>query len=271
MYRLSTVAMFLLLGVAHNISALTLPITKLNTIPEFNAIFSLLAPFDIDTYTRLRLGKIYDGGYIMPKELIDKIERCYTYGAGDDVSFETSLNEVNKNIITRIYDHTTSFPDTITPNVFFKKEGLAAQKEGELNTFANHLHENGDADKSLLLKLDIEGAEWDVLDKLDDELLDKAVVLIVEFHWFRFINNIQLYTRVLEKISKKFTVFDVHGNNCVPILEINGKLFPDVVEITFVNNKHVNSKTPIKTVLVDKDTTTLNCPTVDNYTLDFWL
>ncbi|CDK30808.1 FkbM family methyltransferase [Candidatus Babela massiliensis] len=139
-----------------------------------------------------------------------------------------------------------------------------------LNTFYNHLNENKDNDKQLLLKIDIEGAEWDILDNLNEILLTNVAVLIVEFHGFEKINDILIFKRVLKKINNIFSVFHVHGNNCSNLLSVNSKLFPNVIEVTYINNNYINSKQQLNVPLNDTDNM-INCFPWQGYNLNYWL
>lgn len=245
-------------------------LSDLGMIPEFNEIFELLTPYTINDYTKLRLGKDNDSGYVVPRELISQIDRCYTYGAGPDISFETDISTSNKLIKTYIYDHTVDYPSVIKENVFFKKEGIGAILQGQLNTLKNHLAENNDSGARFLLKLDIEGAEWDVLDSLEKEVLYNVPVLIIELHWLSTLADLLLYTRVLKKINEQFVPFHIHPNNCARFLSINGKVFADVLEVTYIHKKYVIDKVKQSELIADTNLT-VNCLGVDTHTLNFWL
>lgn len=247
-----------------------LPIVDPNHIQAFETIFTLLTPYNVNNYTKIRLGKKNDGGYIVPIEMLKKLESSYTYGAGNDISFEINLSKLNKNTVIRIYDHTSNYPKVIKNNIFFKKEGLAATQTKDLNTLFNHIKENQDQDKDILLKLDIEGAEWDILDKLDKSLLNNVIMIVIEFHHFEQVNKLPLYKRVLEKLHNSFTVFHIHPNNCSFILSVNNKNFPNVIEVTYINNKYVKSKRMLGAPLSDTREIT-NCPGFEGHFLNFWL
>ena len=71
-----------------------------------------------------------------------------------------------------------------------------------------------------MLKMDVEGAEWDVLLKLSDQVLTRFSHIVLEAHGvYRNINNptrILSYLKrykVLEKLKKYFHLVHVHANN----------------------------------------------------------
>ena len=53
-----------------------------------------------------RIGRDNDGGYIIPKLIIDKCDGLLSYGINKDWSFEIDFLERKKNINVHCYDHT---------------------------------------------------------------------------------------------------------------------------------------------------------------------
>ena len=53
------------------------------------------------------------------------------------------------------------------------------------DTIANQFAKNGDSSKRIVLKIDIEGAEWDSLSSAPDEVLEQIDQMAVEFHWLQ--------------------------------------------------------------------------------------
>lgn len=238
--------------------------------PYFDEIFKLLQPQFIDNYSKIRLGKINDGGYIVPSELLDHATRCYTYGVADDISFETDLSALKEDIIIRTFDHTVSYPQEIKPNIFFKKEGLAPEKTDDKNTLLSHVTENNDIEEKIILKIDIEGAEWPALEQISEKFLkNNVVMLVIELHWFINLNNAEKYLTILKKLDNIFKIFHFHANNCGRFFNINGKLFPNVFEVTYINKNYITSSHPDSTSLpLALDST--NCKLADDYQLNFW-
>lgn len=245
----------------------------LGHIKEFNNIFKFLTPYKINNLSEIRLGRLNDGGYFVPQEMLNSIFRCYNYGVADDISFEQELVKINPRAIVRSYDHTVEYPEKINDNIFFKKEGISAYKTEQLNSLYNHLAENNDLNKNILLKMDIEGAEWEILDKINPAIFSQIPVMVVEFHWFKNTELAMYYENILNKISKYFTPFYVHGNNCSNLLKVNNKLFPDVIEATYINNKYVEIK-KIRDAIIESNETVnaINSPYWEvGLKLDYWI
>ena len=51
------------------------------------------------------------------------------------------------------------------------------------DTIANQFAKNGDGSKRIVMKIDVEGAEWDSLLSAPDEILGQIDQMAVEFHW----------------------------------------------------------------------------------------
>lgn len=88
----------------------------------------------------------------------------------------------------------------------------------------------GQSPCSVMLKVDIEGAEFDLLPDVVADA-DRLAGIVVEFHdlhknWHRFID-------VLGQLSREFAVAHIHGNNWAGLIDQSET--PRVLEITFVN------------------------------------
>jgi hypothetical protein len=73
---------------------------------------------------------------------------------------------------------------------------------------------NGDGGRNVIVKIDVEGAEWDAFAQMDDETLARIDQLVVEFH---LIHEMR-FLGVIRKLKKHFEVAHLHYNNssCTP-------------------------------------------------------
>jgi hypothetical protein len=95
-------------------------------------------------------------------------------------------------------------------------------------------------DDNLVLKMDIEGEEWDVLDALEAGVLDRFRQIVCEFHDFRRVVKAEWRNRALRifnKLNSSHAVVHIHGNNFRPMISIVDILIPDVIELTFVRRR----------------------------------
>lgn len=142
-----------------------------------------------------------------------------------------------------MYDMTIADLPWHHKNFHFFKEGIAGRKieEQSLDTLENFVARNGhENNEHMILKMDVEGAEWDFLANVSSELLSRFDQMVFEFH-----NMIQPKTATemestltaLKKINATHTLVHVHGNNHGPFLNMDGiGVFPDAPEVTYVRN-----------------------------------
>ena len=88
----------------------------------------------------------------------------------------------------------------------------------------------GAPDEWILLKIDIEGSEYEIL-PADESLLSRVSALLIEFHdleshWNQFV-------RCMDDLTRNFYVAHVHGNNFQGY--IPGTTVPYAVEVTLIN------------------------------------
>jgi hypothetical protein len=109
-------------------------------------------------------------------------------------------------------------------------------------TFSQIFKESGNAnakERSLMLKIDVESAEWKVFAEEPVENLKKFREIVVEYHWIADQGNHPLYAKAVKNIEKAgFSVAHMHGNNwgrSREQLETFGEFsIPDVIEVTYI-------------------------------------
>ena len=79
------------------------------------------------------------------------------------------------------------------------------------DTMRNQFAKNGDASNRIVLKMDVEGAEWDSLLSAPDEVLEQIDQMAVEFHWVRV--DMEEYFRLVQRLKRFFEVGHIHFNN----------------------------------------------------------
>lgn len=94
------------------------------------------------------------------------------------------------------------------------------------------------ADRSLLLKMDIEGREWSVFEAASDAWLQKFQQIILEVHFLKLVHMHPHYLASMQRLLKNgFLVAHLHGNN----IDADGSVkmgdyhIPNVLEITFIS------------------------------------
>jgi hypothetical protein len=85
------------------------------------------------------------------------------------------------------------------------------------DTISNQMIANGDGAKHIVMKIDVEGAEWDSFLQTPDEVYDRIDQMAVEFH---FVNE-QKFITAIRRLKQHFFVAHLHFNNysCRPNLQ----------------------------------------------------
>lgn len=223
----------------------------------------------------IRVGRDFDGGYVIPKRVLEQTDVLIGLGVEVDWSFESEYLErstaqrlvaVDGSVRLRTFAERAAascFDLTVRTVRRNWTSASAAWKEARQNlavlssfaTFFSHPKRHfvakmltatssetsvtwahlrnrfwaTDPKQRLFIKMDIEGAEYDVLPDVQ-AAGDHVVGLIVEFHDLGTRGD--EFHRCLEMLEETFCIVHVHGNNCAPLVEDTG--IPSVLELTFL-------------------------------------
>lgn len=216
----------------------------INYIHNFAGDISL---FDIPNHTKVRVGRRGDGGYVLLKELLGLPPTLYSYGVGDDVSFELDfLRLAGACSHVRLFDHTIAELPEKHPAFIHHKEPARVERSFPLNS---------------VLKIDIEGGEWEFLKHAP---ISHCSQIVVEFHLHHndppqgcspyFKGHFQrlmgkenrarflAYSKILRRLNSTFFCFHAHINNSLPLWDVEGSKFPPLLELSFVRQDLVDEK-----------------------------
>lgn len=177
-----------------------------------------------------------DGGYVvMDSNFGSKF--ILGYGVDRDVSFENELTE-KYGMKGFVFDHTIQDVPKVSSNVAYLPEGIGISIAPPLFTLENHVSRFIPDGESFMLKLDVEGCEWDVLKTAD---LSRVTQLIIEFH------DLQAAPlEVVSKLNENFYLTHIHGNNChnQPWVQLDRvHKMPRYLECTYVRKDLVSGAT----------------------------
>jgi len=199
---------------------------------------SLLSPMDVIDGRYVRVGCDGDGGYVMLDQFDGKqIDAAYSFGIGNNVSWDESIAEFGIDVF--MYDHSIVKLPKQNERFHFFRLGLTGHQKGEnLRTMASIIAENGHiGNKNLILKMDIEGCEWDVFDESDPDLINQFSQIVLEFHGLSETVGADDHAKqieILEKLNKSHQVVHVHANSA-GYIEFAGPLtLPNLLEVTYV-------------------------------------
>lgn len=214
---------------------------KLNVAQEYYTwIRSLLKIKKVVGKNFVRFGKHNDGGYIMVDNFANS-GVAYSFGISNDVSWDSSMASRGYDVF--MYDPTINTLPTYNEKFHFFREGIADREipNSRLNTLEHFLNVNGHADNNnMILKMDVEGAEWGFLSQVSSETLSKFDQMVFEFHSLiqpKAQSEINATAAYLQKINRTHSLVHLHANNFGSFVILDDKiLFPDTLELTYVNN-----------------------------------
>jgi hypothetical protein len=224
---------------------------------------SWLRPFSGERLKRF--GCDHDGGYVLPSDCLERIDGLLSFGVDRNWSFERQVRQRHPKIPLHAYD------PSVSERIFYREKRAALVRlltlrgsyskfqetsrilEDFKDTFsapACHFRERahdqnvgkGDCDmskafsrlsgcKNLLVKMDIEGAEYRVLPGLIG-FASRIGYLTLEFHEtgaFR-----KTFEDIVRKIQKTHFIAHLHGNNGGEVAKDG---LPELLEISFVKGR----------------------------------
>lgn len=201
-------------------------------------LLSLISPMDPVGHHLRRFGRDHDGGYILLGDLLAVDGIAYSFGISDDVSWDYDLAECGYEVFQ--YDHTIESLPREHSNFHFHKLGLCAsgREAPPMRSIDQIIDNNGHAGKrNMILKIDIEGDEWEVLSTIPSDRLRQFDQIVVEYHWLDRTYEDSFYAtarRALANIGNLFVPIHVHGNNHYDIKVLGGVAVPQLIEVSYV-------------------------------------
>jgi hypothetical protein len=197
-----------------------------NLIKEkFYSLFPIQKALDVEYK---RFGSKNDGGYINVND-ISKNDFSISFGISYNIDWEKDFIKYGNSI--DCYDNSVDgLIENINNSRFFKKTvgSEVSLKDCIINSNWN---------KDFILKMDIEGAEWEVFNSASLDDLLKFRQIVVEYHWIiDKINNgdYELMKSCFDKINKTHTPVWIHANNYGKCIKVNGISVPDFVEVLYL-------------------------------------
>lgn len=184
----------------------------------------------------VRIGSEGDGGYFLP-ESYSACDGAISGGISDNNDFEFDLSA--KQIPVMQFDHSIQQPPRNGTLLYFSREKLGVDGTSLSQTLEKFKQATGVSISKGILKLDIEGSEFDFLSGASDSDLLNFDIIVVEFHYLGNIYSDSFWEKVelsLRKIRLSHKPIVAIGNNSRPLVQIGGIPIYDIVEITFIRN-----------------------------------
>jgi len=203
--------------------------------PNRQALFDELRPVTLANCSFKRFGSQNDGGYVMCENLVE-VETAYSYGIGGNDDWGC---EVSQTYGVPVHQYDCFAPPALTcvGGRFVPHDECVGPKietvEGRVfDTIGNQIARNGDRGRRMLIKIDVEGAEWESLMATPDKVLERIDQLPMEFHG---VDDVRMLA-VVKKLKRTFHLVHLHFNNhsCDPKLQP----FPAwAYQVLFVNKR----------------------------------
>ncbi len=205
---------------------------------------SLLTPFDIDKQ-KIRIGPNTDGGYIFVND-ISSHQTIISYGIGTEYRFDMEMAERGHDVY--MFDHTIDAIQGENKKLHFFSEGVAGCTDISQNLFSikDHLYRHQIRGDRLILKMDIEGAEFDALEAVPDDTLDRIEQIVLEVHWLNNLDDLAFrdrFRRMFRRLNSAFTLFHVHANNwdgANGLAIVSGIPVSTMLELSYVRSASVH-------------------------------
>ena len=208
---LALAAVALGIAAAYLLPSLRRPTERSRDVRE--ALLDELRTVTLTNCTMKRYGGPADGGYLMCENLAAGVESAYSYGIASEDNWGCDVSRQFR-VPVHQYDCFTEHRPTCEGGVFvFHDEcvGPAARTidAQPFDTIASQIARNGDTGKRLLVKIDVEGAEWDSLMATPDAVLDRIDQMPMELHG----TDEAKFVEGVRRLKRQFHLVNLHFNN----------------------------------------------------------
>lgn len=200
------------------------------------SLHAAIEPVTVTNCELKRFGDAHDGGYLFCGNLLTEAQVAYSYGINGTDDWGCQISESLKVAVHQYDCFNTTVPSCPRGDTRFHAECVGPEPSTldglPFDSVSNQVSRNGDAGKRLVMKMDVEGAEWQSLVTTPDVALNAIDQLAVEFH------DVEepAFLATIERLKQFFHVAHVHMNNfgCGPGFEP----FPShVFEVLFVSKR----------------------------------
>jgi hypothetical protein len=200
-------------------------------------LFAELQPIRLANCAFERFGEPHDGGYVMCANLLGSVTSAYSYGVS---GYDQWGCDVSRRLGVPVHQYDCfDLTRPVCPGgrTVFHEECVA----GERNTIGGRLFDtpghqfakNGDGARRIVVKMDVEGAEWDTLLLAPDAVLQQIDQMAIELHSR---GEDRRTIAAVRKLKQYFYVASLHFNN-FSCQEDTAPLPADVYEVLFVNRR----------------------------------
>jgi hypothetical protein len=176
-------------------------------------LFSEIQPVKVANCDLQRFGEAHDGGYLLCANLLGDAKAAYSYGISGYDGWGCDISR-RPHVAVHQYDcFNLTEPTCPDGTTIFHGECVGTTRSVQdghpFDTLANQFAKNRDAARPLVMKMDVEGAEWDTFLFAPDSVFDQLDQLDVEFHHV----DEEKFVAVMRRLKGFFNIAHVHYNN----------------------------------------------------------
>ena len=202
-------------------------------------VLRLLRPYTLIGAEKIRVGRFFDGGYVM-LDRFKGIEAAYSLGINEDVSWDLDMARLG----IPLFQYDPTIAELPQQHPLFNWEptwiGGEVDEQKGVETLDRLIVKNGHVgNRNLLLKCDIEGAEWPMLQNISNSVLAQFRQIVIEIHNFGFLaeyHHAENVRKAILNLTSSHHVIHVHANNFAPFVVVGGIPVPAVLELTLVRS-----------------------------------
>jgi hypothetical protein len=202
-------------------------------------LFAELQPVKVTNCELARYGEPHDGGYLACRNLLSDVRSAYSYGISGYDGWGCQIASELKVPVHQYDCFNTTKPVCTTGQTVFHPECIGASEsrdpDGRLfDSMQAQFAKNGDAGKHVIVKMDVEGAEWESMLATPDAVFENIDQMIFELHGVD--EAIARSLAMVLKLKKHFHVAHFHVNNhsCLRDIQPFGGW---AYEVTLVNKR----------------------------------
>lgn len=202
----------------------------------------LVKPFTGDNLCKVRVGASHDGGYVMADDF--SVKGAVSIGIGSNVSWDQDI--VQRQVPVAMFDPTIRrLPDSVPGGWHFRVGLGPANSAGRFKPLPSLVDMAGFKDlEPLILKIDVEGSEYESLADLSESALLAYRQICIEFHNLKSLKNRHHATQVIDaarKLCVHHYPIHIHGNNYDSLIRFGDLWFPNAIEVSYLNKERLTN------------------------------
>jgi len=178
------------------------------------ALLEDLQPVALANCELKRFGEPNDGGYLLCGNLLNDVQSAYSYGIS---GYDGWGCDISRQLKVKVHEYdcfNLQRPVCDGGALMFHPECVAGERsidpDGRVfDTVDAQIARNGDPGRHVVVKMDVEGAEWDTLLNTSPSVLNQIDQLAIEFHG----TNEARSQEVIQKLKQGFYIANLHFNN----------------------------------------------------------